>query len=263
MKKIFAIIILFVLPLIGGNSAFAQCNMQSTAFQGGESLSYNLYFNWQFVWLKVGTASMQIDDARYKGKPSYKGSLITRGSKTADKYFVMRDTLLCYTTKELAPLYFRKGAKEGKRYTVDEVWYEYANGSQNLTQRYKNKDGKVTTKRNSVQNCVSDMMTMFLRARNMNPAGWATGHEEKFQMADGDGIKSNKIVYRGKTTVKGDDKKKYNCLELSYMEYNGKKWKEIVRFFVTDDNRHIPIRLDLNLNFGSAKAYITSMSGVK
>ncbi|MBR1840361.1 MAG: DUF3108 domain-containing protein, partial [Prevotella sp.] len=39
----------------------------------------------------------------------------------------------------------------------------------------------------------------------------------------------------------------------------GKKEKEIVRFFVTKDKRHIPIRLDLFLKFGSAKAFFSGM----
>lgn len=244
-------------------AANAQCTMKNTAFQGGEYLTYNLYYNWQFVWVKAGTATMAVSDATYKGKPAYKGSLITRGNSKADKFFVMRDTLLCYTAKDLSPLYFRKGAKEGKRYTVDEVWYDYSGGKTTLTQHYLDKRGDLKKKKVSVSECVVDMMSSFLRARNMNNAGWSKGHEVKFKMADGDDIDQTKLVYRGKTTVKADNDKKYNCLELSYCELEKGKWKEIVRFFVTDDDRHLPIRLDLNLKFGSAKAFLTSMKGVK
>jgi hypothetical protein len=46
---------------------------------------------------------------------------------------------------------------------------------------------------------------------------------------------------------------------ISYIEKDGKKDKEIVRFYVTDDSKHIPIRLDLFLRFGSAKAFFSSM----
>ena len=37
----------------------------------------------------------------------------------------------------------------------------------------------------------------------------------------------------------------------------------IVDFYVTDDNNHIPIRLDMFLKFGSAKAFLVDMKGVK
>ena len=38
-------------------SAAAQCTFRNTAFQSGEFLTYNLYYNWKFVWVKAGTAS--------------------------------------------------------------------------------------------------------------------------------------------------------------------------------------------------------------
>ena len=32
-------------------SASAQCTFHNSAFKSGERLSYNLYFNWKFVWV--------------------------------------------------------------------------------------------------------------------------------------------------------------------------------------------------------------------
>jgi len=260
MKKIISIVCAIWLL---STSVSAQCTMKNTAFNGGEYLTYNLYYNWQFVWVNAGTATMSVSNATYKGKPAYKSSLITRGNNKADKFFVMRDTLLCYTGQDLAPLYFRKGAKEGKRYTVDEVWYSYSGGKTNLTQHYRNKRGELKKKTTSVADCVVDMMSAFLRTRNMNATGWKKGHTVAMKMADGDDVETAKLVYQGTSNVKADNKQTYKCLELSFMELEKGKWKEIIRFYVTDDSRHIPIRLDLNLKFGSAKAYLTSMKGVK
>ena len=95
--------------------ASAQCSFRNTAFKSGEFLTYNLYYNWKFVWVKAGTASMYIVESRYNGKKAYRASLITRGNEKVDNMFVLRDTLLCYNTLDLAPLYYRKGAREGKR----------------------------------------------------------------------------------------------------------------------------------------------------
>ena len=41
------------------------CKFRNTAFKSGEFLSYNLYYNWKFVWVKAGTASMSIVQSRY------------------------------------------------------------------------------------------------------------------------------------------------------------------------------------------------------
>ena len=61
-----------------------------------------------------------------------------------------------------------------------------------------------------------------------------------------------------KKTIKADNDKKYRCLELAYYEKDDDSGVIQPIFFVTDDENHIPIRLDLNLKFGSAKAFLTS-----
>jgi len=106
MKKLFVFYILYF--LFSPIGAHAQCGIENTAFKSGEILAYDLYFNWKFVWVKVGTASMSTVQSRYKGKPAFRSSLITRGNDQLDNVFVMRDTLLCYTDLDISPLYYRK-----------------------------------------------------------------------------------------------------------------------------------------------------------
>ena len=43
------------------------------------------------------------------------------------------------------------------------------------------------------------------------------------------------------------------------MEYKKGKEKEVITFYITDDKNHLPVRLDLYLNFGSAKAFLSSV----
>jgi len=46
------------------------------------------------------------------------------------------------------------------------------------------------------------------------------------------------------------------------VEYDKKgKEKEVITFFITDDLNHLPVRLDLYLNFGSAKAFLNDVRG--
>lgn len=241
----------------------AQCTYKNTAFKPGEFLSYNLYYNWKFVWVKAGTASMYTVQSTYNGKPAYRASLITRGNNRVDEMFVLRDTLLCYSSLNLEPLYYRKGAREGKRYTVDEVWYDYKGGKVNLRQHRQNSKGVHSSHNKSYEQCIYDMMNMFLQARSYDPTGWKKGHVLDFPIADGDGIDKAQLRYRGKSTIKADNGVKYRCLELSYMEMEKGKYKEIVRFYVTDDANHVPVRLDMYLKFGSAKAFLTNYKGIR
>ena len=101
------ILFLVIAAMLFSHKAMAQCTFRNTAFKSGEFLTYNLYYNWKFVWVKAGTASMYTVQSKHRGKEAYRASLITRGNNKVDNWFVLRDTLLCYNTLDLAPLYFQ------------------------------------------------------------------------------------------------------------------------------------------------------------
>ncbi len=251
--------ILIVMAAFATLTLKAQCSMTNTAISSREIITYNLYFNWQFVWVRVGTASMTTVESVYQGKQAFRSALTTRGSGQADKFFVLRDTLTSYITQDLVPLYYRKGAREGKYYTVDEATYSYPNGQCQVKLHRQKNDGSHERETKTLSNCVFDMLNLFQRARSIDPTGWQKGHEVKVDIVDGIKILPAILRFKGKETVKGDDGNKYECLKLSYIEIKNGKEKEIACFFVTDDKYHIPIRLDINLRFGSAKAFLTSM----
>ena len=82
-------------------SAQAQCQFRNTAFKSGEFLTYNLYYNWKFVWVKAGTASMSTVQSQYRGQQAWRSSLTTRGNRRVDDLFVLRDTRSEEHTSEL------------------------------------------------------------------------------------------------------------------------------------------------------------------
>ena len=262
MNKTRHIVITALLAIIA-ITAQAQCKFRNTAFSSGEFLTYNLYYNWQFIWVKAGNASLSTIQTVYKGKPAYRASLTTRGSEKVDGMFILRDTLLCYSSTQMEPLYYRKGAREGKRYTVDEVFYSYQNNKCNIRQHRQKNDGTHIWNTKSLTYCVYDMLNIFLRARSFSVAGWKKGHIVDFPIADGDGVTPARLLYKGKKTIKGDNNVKYRCLQLSYLEKEDGKYKRIVDFYVTDDANHVPVRLDMFLRFGAAKAFLVGYKGLR
>lgn len=254
MRRVLFILLLTISLLIP-----SQADALSRAFNDREVISYQLYFNWKFVWIKAGTATMTTQPSTYKGKNVFRTSLVTQTSRKIDRFFVMRDTITSFCDLDLSPLYYRKGAREGKRYYVDEVWYTNSGNKTLATMRHLAADGEVTAEKHTYDRNVSDMINSFMRIRSMDVSSWTKGHSETVYIAGGSKLTTARLVFNGRKTVKGDDNKKYPCLVISYNEKENGKWKEIVKFYVTDDYRHIPIRLDLNLRFGTAKAFVTSI----
>lgn len=242
--------------------ASAQCEAKNSAFKSGEHVMYDLYFNWKFVWVKAGIASLTTNATTYHQAPAYRINLLALGSKRADFFFKMRDTLTCVIGEKMEPRYFRKGAEEGKRYTVDEAWFSYKDGLCFVNQKRTHRDGKVQETVNSDSRCIYDMLSILAQARSFDPADYKVGEKIKFPMATGREIEEQTLIYRGKENVKAENEVTYRCLIFSLVEYDKKgKEKEIITFYVTDDLNHLPIRLDMYLNFGSAKAFLNTVTG--
>ena len=261
MKKIFAIICMCCGMSM---TAAAQCGIENTAFKSGELLSYDLYFNWKFIWMKVGSAEMDTRLTKFEGQDAWRSYLITRGNPKLDKYFMMRDTLLSYCDKNLLPLYFRKGAREGSRYYVDEIWYSYPRGYSKLKKHRIDADGEQHWKTSEYNACIYDMMSIFLRARNFDCSKMKKGDIIPMPISDARNLSNSWLEFRGKENFKmNDSKEKFRCLVFSFYEREGNKSHELIRVYVTDDQNHIPVRLDMFLSFGSAKAYLKEYKGIR
>ena len=246
-------------------AAQSQCGIENTAFQAGERLSYDLHFNWKFVWIKVGSAMMETTTDTYEGKQVYKTSLITRGNSKLDNLFMMRDTLLSLCSKDdLSPVYFRKGAREGKRYYVDELWYSYPMGNCHLKMHRITDEGEHIWQEKAYASCIYDMMSIFLRARNLDASKMKKGDIIPLPISDAKRLSNSWMEFRGRDTFKvSSTKEKFRCLVFSFYEHEDGKTHELIRFYVTDDANHIPVRLDMFLSFGSAKAFLKSYEGIR
>lgn len=247
-------------------SAVAQCPVDNTAFKSGETLLYDMYFNWKFVWFKVGNATLTTTSTIYQNKSAFRSDLITRTSQRADRYFTMRDTLRCYVTDDLVPLYYTKRAKEGDRYRTDEVWYSYAGGRSYAKMRHRNRKGQIREKSVGRASCIYDMLSIMLRARCMDLDNIRKGFTYHFIMTDAGDIHDEKLVFRGRSTfVLEHTSTKYRTLVFSYIEKDDDTGKdvELVRFYITDDKNHLPVRLDMNLKFGTAKAFLKGVHNIR
>lgn len=254
-------ILLLCICLLASWSLWAQYEAENKAFKAGERVTYDLYFNWKFIWVKAGTAEMAITDTIYQGSPAYRTYLQTKGNKRADFFFIMRDTLENIMSQNLVPYYFRKGAEEGKRYVVDEVRYTYRDGKCYVDQSRVRRGGKIQSSHDVSDYPVYDMLSILARARSFDPTNYVPGQKIHFPMATGTKVEEQTLIFRGREIVEANDKHRYRCLKLSFVEYKDNREQEVITFFVTDDRNHLPVRLDMYLNFGCAKAFLTKIEG--
>ncbi|MGL5938540.1 MAG: DUF3108 domain-containing protein [Phocaeicola sp.] len=244
-------------------AANAQCAIKNESIQAGEELLYNLKFNWKFVWVDAGIAKLNMEAVTYKKKPCYRSTLMAISNKRVDFFFKMRDTITTITSTQTEPLYYRKGAEEGKRYTVDESWFNYKENQTIVDQKRFYRGGEIVLTQTKHDECVYDMLSILMRARSFNPNNYKSGDKINFLMTTGTSVDEQTLIYRGKQIVAAENDTRYRTLVFSLVEYPDGKEKELITFFITDDKNLLPIRLDLYLNFGSAKAYLSNVKGNK
>ena len=146
-------------------SLHAQCAAKNDAIQPGERLTYELKFNWKFIWVKAGKAEMSLEPLTYEGKNCFQTTLLAVSNSKVDFFFKMRDTLTCITTDRLEPVYFRKGAEEGNRYTVDEARFSFQDGKCIVDQSRWRKGRETVYTKDTLDQCVFDMLSIILQAR--------------------------------------------------------------------------------------------------
>lgn len=257
MKKL----ILCLCLLTGSVAAKAQCSAINDAIKPGECLSYELKFNWKFIWINAGWAKLTVKDTTFNDMPCLVTDLQSYTNKKIDFFFKMRDTLTCITSEDLVPIYFRKGAEEGKRYTVDEVKFSYEDGLCIVDQQ-RTLRGTTNKRHDEMDACVYDMLSILLQARSYDPTDYKPGQKILFSMATGREVEEETLIYRRKENYKAENGVTYRCLVFSLVEYTKEgKEKEVITFYVTDDRNHLPVRLDLYLSFGSAKAFLKDIKG--
>jgi len=234
------------------------------AFKAGETLKCNLYFNWKFIWVRAGDASLIIRDTIFNGKKAMAMSLLSSTNSRADKFFKMRDTLTTVFTPDMRPIYYHKASFEGKRYYLNQVWYDYSNpDSIKIAQSFRrdNEDFKRRTDYSAIP--VYDMMSLLAYARTIDFGSMKVGQRLSFPVATGKRIEPQYLIYRGKTVMENDKDIKFNCITVSLVEIDSKgRERDIINFYVTDDKNKLPVLLDLALNFGSAKAKLTNYQGL-
>lgn len=256
---IFSLLLAFAVPI----NSLAQCKVKNTAMQDGEEIVYDLYFYWAFVWKKAGEANLTTKNTKYQGIPALQMDLLVSTNKSADVFFKMRDTLTSVVSNDLEPLYFRKGAEEGKRYTVDEVKYSYIDGKSIVDQKRTRKNRKDVKHHYSDSICVYDMLSILAKSRSFNPEKYNKGDRIKFPMATGRRIDDIVLEFRGKEEVKANDGNTYRCIVFALIEEKKNKERDLTTFYITDDKNHFPVKLDLSLNFGNAEVRMREIKNQK
>lgn len=244
---------------------FAQCEIENTAFQSGEKITYDLYFKYGVLNAKAGVGMLTTTTANLNGKSVYKTQLKANTSGVANNMYPVHDTLTGYMDMKLVPLLFTKETFEGGDYSTERQSYSYNNGKIiiRVIRYWKGKlafEDTVTTEK-----CTYDYVSVLNYARNLDYSGMQPGENIHIQFISGRKIVNMYIRYLGTTEVKVNDGNTYDAVELSLMILDDAfaDQKEAMRVSLTNDLNRLPLIIEIGLKIGSLRIVLKDYSGIR
>lgn len=251
-------LIFFSVLLIGlSRSATAQndfCGISNKCIRDGEKLNFRVYYNLSAIWVAAGEANFTTRQETLNGRSVF--HIIGDGQtyKSYDWIYRVRDRYETYIdTETLLPLKFLRN--------VDEGGYKFTN---NVTFDQEHRKAYSNKKTFNVPQCIQDVLSAIYYARNIDYSKYKPGSKIPFSMFLDDEVYSLYIRYVGKEKVK-TKYGTFNAIKITPLLIKGTIFKggEKMVVWVSDDNNHIPLRVDSPILVGSIKVDMMGYSNLR
>ena len=226
---------------------FAQndfCTARNISFKDGEKLTFRVYYNMGFIWIKAGKAEFTSKLENIGGHKVYH---ITGDGKTAKSYewfYKVRDRYETYIDKDdMLPERFVRDVNEGGFKINQDVAFNH-----HKEEAISNKKAYAITK------CTQDVLSAIYYARNIDYNKYNPGDKIPFNMFLDDKLYSLYIKYVGKEDVH-TKMGTYHAIKIVPLLIEGTVFSggEKMTVWVSDDENHLPLRVDSPIAVGSIK----------
>jgi hypothetical protein len=246
------------------------CQMQAAtngtvspkAITTNEQLSYVLYYNLSFIWIKAGVCDFSIKPVQLSNGNKLK--LMANGytDPSFEAFFYVRDTFISYVDPStLIPSTAFKFTHEDKWVGSDTYKFKKVEEGWEVTTQLMRKGQWKSAEISQTINGGFDLLTSIYRLRCMdNPALYKVGAKNSIAVRMDDGEYWVQLNYLGKQQVKLH---KIGTVSAHYFQLSlvaGKVFKrgDYLKMWISDDGNHIPLMIESPIRVGKLKAVIES-----
>lgn len=254
----------FLLLTAAATLSAAQCGESIQSFSPGETIRYQIAYNWNFVWVKAGEVTFNIEETSYKGKTAWHMTGEGNSYKFYDFIYKVRDRYEVWTDTSLQPLHFVRDTREAKYEVYNE--YTFDRKGNKIYAELSNSESTPRSDTLDWPSCTYDVLSMVYHARNLNFASLSEQDTIPISaLIDGKVYDSLYVRYIGKEVIENRDGLRYRCIKFVPLLVEGTIFSggEDMTVWVTDDNNRIPIMVEAKILVGSVKAYLYSYEGLR
>ena len=237
------------------------CSVTNDVFEPGESITYKVFYNWNFIWIAAGEVKFEVKD---KGD-QYHLSAVGRTFGSYDWIFKVRDYYDSYTKKsDLKPEMTIRKVLEGKYTQFDKTNYLH---HQSKAISIKGKTEETANEEEiALADCTHDILSSIYMMRNIDFASMPTESKVPMHIYIDREVYPLTIVYKGtdeRKRVKGLGLCSTLFFEPELVVGNIFKKDKGMKIWVSNDQNRIPLMIESPISVGSVKAVLKKYKGLK
>jgi hypothetical protein len=227
---------------------------QPEAFQAGEKIQFTVFYNVIGLYVNAGNATFTVNKTKLNTQDVYH---VVGEGKTNPRYdwiFKVRDRYESYFhSQTMEPLKFIRDVHEGDYKKREEVIFDHKNN------KAISKNGTY-----NIPDKVQDIISSLYFARNLDYNSFKVGDMIPFNMFLDDEVHNMYIRYMGKETVK-TKYGKFKAIKLRPLLLKGNVFDggEKMTIWVSDDNNHLPLRIESPLTVGKIKVDLMGHQNIR
>jgi hypothetical protein len=231
------------------------CSQSNTSFNTGEKITYTIFYNVIGLYVNAGDAQFTVTPSKWEGASSYTFTATGNSNRRYDWIFKVRDKYESIVdAKTLLPYFFSRSINEGSFH-------------QNQTLTFNQKSNEVTTQ-NGISfksaDCTFDVISAIYAARNLDFMNLQVNEKVYLNFFLDNELFPSYFKYLGKEIVQTKFGK-FKAIKIAPLLVKGTVFEggEHMTIWVTDDENHIPIRIETPIIVGTIKVDMKSYEGLR
>ncbi len=242
---------------------------QSTPYNIGEELEYNIYFKYGIVMAKAGSAAHKITASSFQGQPTIKSELSFRTSSTFDKIYKIRDTLQSHALMNangFKPIYHKKYLHEGKTHYIEDLFFRQFSPAYSEVRSVRQTAERV--KFDTIlfsEGPGYDIVNIFFFVRLLDYSNPVPGQTFSIVNFMGKDVVRLKIRYQGQTILRKSETEKFKTLKfnIDIIDKAFEESKDAMEVWISDDDNRLPVKMKAKLKIGAAEAELSGYANLK
>lgn len=236
------------------------CDTENYCWQGGEQITYTLYYQLEFIWIAAGRATFKVDDLGDR----YHITVVGETINAFEWFYEVNDYYESVIDKQtLLPMSFSRDIQEGKYVWWDKFTFDQENNIVHATKGWPDKPTKTYSEKLST--CMHDLISIVYNVRNVDFDKYKKGDQFGVKVFIEEEYPLQVEVAEKNLVTKIRHMGKHRTTLIKPQMVEGHFFKEDTRMdvYLSADQNRIPLMIESPVSVGKVKAVLTDYKGLK